>query len=44
MFILEKSEEGGKMTPNADLVKFIKEARRREFDDYEIRAPLLKQG
>lgn len=32
------------MTPNADLIKFIKEARRRGFDDYEIRAPLLKEG
>ena len=32
------------MTPNADLVKFIKEARKRGFDDYEIRTPLLKQG
>ena len=32
------------MTPNADLVKFIKTARSRGFDDYEIRAPLLKEG
>jgi len=32
------------MTPNADLVKFIKEARKRGFDDYEIRTPLLKEG
>lgn len=32
------------MIPNTDLVKFIKEARRRGFDDYSIRAPLLKQG
>ena len=32
------------MTPNADLVKFIKTARGRRFDDYEIRTPLLKQG
>ena len=29
---------------NKDLVKFIKEARKRGFEDYEIRAPLLKQG
>jgi hypothetical protein len=32
------------MTPNADLVKFIKEARKRGFDDYQIRTPLIKQG
>ena len=29
---------------NKDLVKFIKEARKRGFEDYEIRTPLLKQG
>ena len=29
---------------NTDLVRFIKEARRRGFEDYEIRTPLLKQG
>ena len=29
---------------NKDLVKFIKEARRRGFEDYEIREPLLKKG
>ena len=44
MFLLEKSEKEDKMTPNADLVKFIKEARKRGFDDYEIREPLLKEG
>lgn len=27
-----------------DLIKFIKEARKRGFDDYEIREPLLKKG
>ena len=32
------------MIPNKDLIKFIKEARRRGFDDFEIRKPLLKQG
>jgi hypothetical protein len=32
------------MTPNTDLVKFIKTARGRGFDDYQIREPLLKQG
>ena len=32
------------MTPNSDLIKFIKEARKRGFDDYQIREPLLKQG
>ena len=32
------------MTANLHLVKFIKEARKRGFDDYEIRAPLIKQG
>lgn len=32
------------MNPNKDLIKFINEARRRGFDDYEIREPLLKQG
>ena len=29
---------------NHKLVKFIKEARKRGFDDYEIKEPLLKQG
>lgn len=29
---------------NPELIEFIKEARRRGFDDYEIRAPLLKEG
>jgi len=29
---------------NPDLIKFIKEARRRGFEDSEIRNPLLKQG
>jgi hypothetical protein len=32
------------MIPNPNLIKFIKEARRRGFDDYNIRVPLLKQG
>jgi hypothetical protein len=32
------------MTPNKDLVKFIKTARSRGFDDYQIREPLLKEG
>jgi len=32
------------MIPNSDLVKFIKQARKRGFDDYQIREPLLKQG
>lgn len=30
--------------PNANLIKFIKEARKRGFDDYEIREPLIKNG
>lgn len=30
--------------PNAELVAFIKEARSRGFDDYEIRKPLLDKG
>ena len=29
---------------NADLIAFIKEARRRGFDDYEIRTPLIERG
>jgi hypothetical protein len=29
---------------NKDLVKFIKEARSRGFDDYQIKEPLLKKG
>ena len=29
---------------NQELVKFIKEARKRGFDDYEIRTPLLEKG
>jgi chorismate mutase len=32
------------MIPNPDLIKFIREARRRGFDDYSIRTPLLKHG
>jgi hypothetical protein len=32
------------MVPNNNLIKFIKEARKRGFDDYSIRTPLLKQG
>ncbi|MEK6952622.1 MAG: hypothetical protein AABX29_06420, partial [Nanoarchaeota archaeon] len=30
--------------PNKALVKFIKEARKRGFDDYQIREPLIKHG
>ena len=30
--------------PNKDLIKFIKEARKRGFDDYQIRQPLLQKG
>jgi hypothetical protein len=30
--------------PVKELVKFIKEARKRGFDDYEIRSPLIKKG
>ena len=29
---------------NQDLIKFIKEARKRGFDDYDIRKPLLDNG
>jgi molybdenum cofactor biosynthesis enzyme MoaA len=29
---------------NSQLLKFIKEARKRGFDDFEIREPLLKKG
>lgn len=29
---------------NKQLVNFIKEARKREFDDFQIREPLIKQG
>lgn len=29
---------------NASLVKFIKEGRKRGFDDYQLREPLLKNG
>ncbi len=29
---------------NKDLIKFIKEARKRGFDDYQIRDPLLRKG
>jgi len=32
------------MTPNPSLVRFIKEARKRGFDDYQIKEPLLKRG
>lgn len=31
-------------TINKDLIRFIKEARKRGFDDYDIRTPLIKQG
>lgn len=30
--------------PNLNLIKFIKEARKRGFDDYEIREPLIKNS
>lgn len=30
--------------PNKSLVKFIKESRKRGFDDFQIREPLLKKG
>jgi len=30
--------------PNSKLVKFIIEARKRGFDDYQIREPLIKKG
>ena len=30
--------------PNKELVKFIRESRKRGFDDFEIREPLLKKG
>jgi len=36
--------EKKKMTTNSTLVKFIKEARKRGFDDFEIKAPLLEKG
>ena len=32
------------MIPNKELIKFIREARERGYDDYQIREPLLKQG
>ena len=32
------------MTPNPELVEFIKEARRRGFEDYQIKEPLLNHG
>ncbi len=40
---VKKRQVKNKM-PNPKLVKFIEEARKRGFDDYEIREPLLKQG
>ena len=30
--------------PNKELVEFIREARKRGFDDYQIKEPLLKNG
>ncbi|MDO8517421.1 MAG: hypothetical protein Q7S33_04845 [Nanoarchaeota archaeon] len=30
--------------PNKELIKFIIEARKRGFDDYQIKEPLLKEG
>ncbi|MGV8152642.1 MAG: hypothetical protein ACP5OG_06165 [Candidatus Nanoarchaeia archaeon] len=32
------------MKANKDLVNFIKEARKRGYDDFEIKEPLLKKG
>ncbi|MEM4259301.1 MAG: hypothetical protein QXS38_00875 [Candidatus Pacearchaeota archaeon] len=32
------------MKPNPRLVKFIREAKKRGFDDYQIRNPLIKEG
>ena len=32
------------MIPNPNLIKFIREARKRGFDDYGIRTPLLNHG
>ncbi len=32
------------MKPHSSLVKFIKEARKRGFDDYQIKTPLLQHG
>ena len=32
------------MKTNAELVSFIRESRKRGFDDFEIREPLLKKG
>lgn len=39
-----QNKKEDKMKANAELVKFIKEARKRGFDDFEIREPLLKKG
>ncbi len=38
-----KNEQKAKK-PNKGVVEFIREARKRGFDDYEIKEPLLKQG
>ena len=32
------------MSANKDLLKFVKEARKRGFDDFQIKEPLLKKG
>ena len=32
------------MKSNPELIKFIKEARKRGFDDFQIKEPLLKHG
>ena len=32
------------MAANKQLLKFIKQARERGFDDYQIKEPLLKRG
>jgi len=37
------SEAGNKM-PNKSLIKFIQEARKRGFDDWQIKEPLIKRG
>ncbi len=37
-------ESDSEDSANSELVKFILEARRRGFEDWQIRAPLLKQG
>ena len=43
MFHLRK-QRNNMVTTDPRLVEFIKEARRRDFDDYHIRQPLLDKG